>query len=128
MAQSALGGVVAGVDAGRLAEGPERVLLGEQAGAEARGLGVATAGALFEQSLDALAQRGELRGQPGELVPLFEVAAMGGDRLARRRQELLTEPAGGALALGDLLALADDVSPAQLLLKDVEEVVAGVAV
>ncbi len=59
---------------------------------------------------------------------VFEVAAVCGDHLARGLHQFLAERAGGAVALGDLHQLADHMTPAQLLLQDVEDVVAGVAI
>ena len=128
VAQRAFGGVVGGVDPGRLAEGPQRLVLGQQPGAEVGGPLVAGARACAQQRLDPLAQRGELGGQPGEVVALLQVGAVAGDHRARRAHELAPELPGGAGALGDLGQLPDDMAPAKLLLEDVEEAIAGVAV
>jgi len=60
-------------------------------------------------------------------VAVLEVVAVGGDHRSRQHHELGAAAAGRARALGDLDQLADDVTPAQLLLKDVQEVIVGVA-
>jgi len=59
---------------------------------------------------------------------MLEILAVRGDHLARQRNELLATLPGHTVSLGDLDQLADHVRPAQLLLEDVEEVIAGIAV
>jgi len=67
-------------------------------------------------------------GEPVGVVAGLHVGAVRGDHLAGQRDELGAAAAGLAGALGDLDELADDVRPAQWLLEDVEEVIAGVAI
>ncbi len=89
---------------------------------------MAAGGARFEQHFDLGAQRRELGGEPVGVVAVGQVLAVGGDHLPGELDELHAAAAGRARALGDLDQLADDVTPAKLLLQDVEKVVAGVAI
>jgi hypothetical protein len=68
----------------------------------------------LEQLLDALTKWSQLCTQPGEVLAVIQVAVVNGDHLARGLDEL-AEPAGGALALGELDQLANAVTPAKLL-------------
>lgn len=128
VAHGALGGVVGGLDALDLAEGPKRLELAEQAGAEVARALLAAAGSALEQAGDPFAKGRQLGGEPGELMAALEIGAVDREDLARGPHELASEPARGAGSLGDLDQLADHMRPAELLLEQVEEVIGGVAV
>src|SRR5450755_2242831 len=123
-------------DAGHLAERPERGVFLKQSGAEAGGLGVAAARALLKQRAEPLAQRRELLTQRDQRRVLGTVSA--GERrgvLAVDREHLAgdveqsgAELAGRAGTLGQVGQLAHGVGPTELLLQNVEPVVADVAV
>jgi hypothetical protein len=85
-----------------VAEGPERVVLLQESGAEVGGLLVAAAGAVLEQLLDLGAQRGELLPQRCQVVAVLQAAAVRPDYLTRSPQQLSAELAGRAAALGEL--------------------------
>jgi hypothetical protein len=113
---------------GDLAEVHKGLAFVKQPDAEVRRPPVAAGGSLLQERPDPLAQGRQLALQPGEVPALGQVAAVGGDHLARRLQQLAPELAGSALALGDLDHLPDRVTPAKLQLEYVEEAVGGVAV
>jgi integrase len=108
----------------------------EQPDAEAGGLGVLAAGAVREQRLEGVAQRLQLLAQREQRRVLgmvgggerWRVLAVDREHLAGDLEQSGAELAGRARTFGDLGQLADQVSPAQLLLQDVEPVVADVAV
>jgi hypothetical protein len=130
VADSALGGVVRGVDleVEDVAERPQRLVLLQQPGGEVRGLDVPAGGALLEQHPDLRSQRRQLGAEPVQVVAVGEELSMHGDHLARELDELDAAAAGRPGALGDRDQLADHVTPAKLLLEDVKEVIAAVAI
>ena len=128
VADGALRGIVCRFDreVGNVAEGPQRVVLLQQSGGEVRCLGVPAGGALLEQQTDLMTQRRELVAEPVGVVAILEELSVDGDHLARELDELRAAAARRPGELGNLDQLADDMTPAQLLLQDVEEVIAGV--
>jgi hypothetical protein len=109
VANRPLRGVVRRVDAGHLAEGPQRLLFGEESGTEAALAAIVSAGALLEQGAETIAQRQKLGGEPGQVVFVFQVGAVDGEDLARCLQEPGPAPARRLPSLGELCELASQV-------------------
>jgi hypothetical protein len=111
-----------------IAEGPQRIVFVEQHAAEVGCARMASARATLQKPLDARAKRLEGALQPAKVAFLLQVAAVQGDHLTQRGDELLAAAARGALSFGDLDRLADEMRVAKLLLQNIEEVLCAVAV
>lgn len=126
--QRALGRVICRIYRIGEAEGPQRGVLLQQAAREPLAALMSAAAEVHQQTADRDAQRVQARLQVLQIGAVVQVTVVDGDDLARTGQELLAEAPGRAGALGDLAQLANDVRPAQLLLKDIKPVIAGIPV